>query len=267
MSVFVRPGAVCAADRRESRFDSAFHRNNSLVLFSPLPVGLGGSGLSRRAVPASTARWGQMGARQDSGMRIAPDLLSGAVAAGAPGEAGNAQQTAKELSGLVWVGRFPTSKSTDTLTRQFKANVDAFIAALRAAGATVRISATHRPAERAYLMHYAWKIANGQIKPADVPEKEGVHIEWDHGSDQASINAAKAMVSAYGMKYPASLTSRHITRQAIDMTITGYSGRTVAKNNGEQTTLRTAADLHALGQSYGVIKLVKDPPHWSTDGR
>jgi hypothetical protein len=26
------------------------------------------------------------------------------------------------------------------------------------------------------------------------------------------------------------------------------------------------ASLQQVGQSYGVIKLVSDPPHWSTDG-
>jgi len=118
-------------------------------------------------------------------------------------------------------------------------------------------------------MHYAWKIANGKIKPADVPAKEGVNIEWDHGSDEASINAAKAMTgsSGYNIVYQPALTSRHTTRQAIDMTITGHIGTTMAKRNGERVRIRTEADLHAVGRSYGVIKLIKDPPHWSTDGR
>jgi len=77
MSVFVRPGPVCAADRRESRFDNAFHRANSQVLFNPLPVGLGGSGLSRRA--------------------------------------GSSQQTVKELSGLTWEEHVPVSTATVTM--------------------------------------------------------------------------------------------------------------------------------------------------------
>lgn len=34
------------------------------------------------------------------------------------------------------------------------------------------------------------------------------------------------------------------------------------------TTPRTGMNpaLHAVGQTYGVIKLVADPPHWSDDG-
>jgi len=139
----------------------------------------------------------------------------------------DASNPPKEHSGLVWVNRFPTSISTDDLTPAFKSNVDAFITAIRKAGGRVSIGATYRPAERAYLMHYAVKVANRTIKPEDVPAKESVNIEWNHGNYEASINAAKEMVRAYQIRYPVSLTSRHVTRQAIDMTITDHIGLTI----------------------------------------
>jgi len=57
---------------------------------------------------------------------------------------------ARELSGVAWVRRFPTSKSTNTLVDGFRQKCDAFLAALEEADATVRINATLRPPERAY---------------------------------------------------------------------------------------------------------------------
>lgn len=94
-----------------------------------------------------------------------------------------------ELSGSQWVSRFPTGTSTNELTPMFRRNVDDFIAAIQAAGGSVRISASYRPKERAYLMHYAAAIANGSIIPARVPSMAGVDIEWDHGSIEKSRSA------------------------------------------------------------------------------
>jgi len=86
MSVFVRPGAVCAADRREGRFDSAFHRNNSLVLFSPLPVGLGESGLSQRAGSSQQTLKGFSGQRFPTSASTATVTAQGASRNLTPGE-------------------------------------------------------------------------------------------------------------------------------------------------------------------------------------
>ena len=74
----------------------------------------------------------------------------------------------KELSGSVWVPRFPTSRTTDTLTPAFQASVDAFKAAMEAGGANVEIDATFRPKERAYLMHWAHKIYRNSTDPATI---------------------------------------------------------------------------------------------------
>jgi hypothetical protein len=52
-------------------------------------------------------------------------------------------------------------------------NVESFIKTVQANGARVRISATYSPPERAYLVHYAWMVAHGQVKygayPTDDP--------------------------------------------------------------------------------------------------
>ncbi|HEU4326647.1 MAG TPA: glycoside hydrolase family protein [Roseiflexaceae bacterium] len=187
---------------------------------------------------------------------------------------------ARELSGEQWVARFPTSRSTADLAGDFGGNVDRFIEALRAAGASVRISATLRPPERAFLMHYAWRIAQGDINPADVPAREGVEIDWVHRNAQgrpdraASRAAAQRMVDAYEIVHRPSLTSRHTEGLAIDMTITWSGTLSIANAEGETvriaSTPRTGAgntELHAVGATYGVQKLASDPPHWSSDGR
>ena len=59
---------------------------------------------------------------------------------------------AKELSGKQWVVRFPDSKTTNALAADFRPGCEGFIAAMRTAGATVTVSSTRRPPERAYLM-------------------------------------------------------------------------------------------------------------------
>jgi hypothetical protein len=125
----------------------------------------------------------------------------------------------KELSGISWVGRFPTSKLTETLVNGFRQKCEAFLAALEDAGATVSINATLRPPERAYLMHWSFVINTGEVEPDDVPEYAGVEIEWVHrkpkGSTDltASLAAAAAMVHGYKIAYRPSLTSLPHFRQ------------------------------------------------------
>ncbi len=177
------------------------------------------------------------------------------------------------VSGTAWVQDFPTSTSTADLTADFRGAVDRFIAALQAAGASVSIAATLRPPERAYLMHYAWRIAQSQLDPASVPAHANVDIDWCHRNAQgetqlrAARNAAAQMVTAYGLVYQPSLSSRHTEGRAIDMNIRDYLNKNVRQADGTNQLLRTAAQLHALGAGYGVHKLVSDPPHWSDDGR
>jgi hypothetical protein len=191
----------------------------------------------------------------------------------------------KQLSGALWVSKFPTSTRLDEMNSAFATSVASFLSALKAAGASVDISATLRPAKRAFLMHWAWKIVNADADPLTIPECEGVDIQWGHLNEKGdycrekSVAAATAMVNGYGMRnlrVAPALTSRHIEGKAIDMTInwTGTlsirdaMGRTVDISTEPKTGMN--ADLHAVGATYMVIKFKggdKDKPHWSTDGR
>jgi hypothetical protein len=179
---------------------------------------------------------------------------------------------ALEVSGAQWVTRYPTSTSLGDLTPAFSKAVTSFIAAIEAAGGSVTISATYRPPERAYLMHYAWAIAKEGASPTSIEAKAGVNIDWAHldakgKSDQkAAVRAAVAMVNGYGMAHSAVLVSRHTEKRAIDMTISGIVGKSVNDANGKAIAIKSLKDLNPVGKSYGVIKLVSDAPHWSDDG-
>lgn len=182
-----------------------------------------------------------------------------------------------ELSGRQWCARFPGSASPNELRDGFRDSVRAFISAIKRGGASVSIAATYRPPERAYLMHWSGMIALSGQDPAKVPRKSGVDIQWLHRRGnkpdiEASRAAARAMVAGYGIKFPAALVSRHTQRRAIDMTI-GWTGTlTVRDFDGIVHTIRggprngSHPELIEVGRSFGVIKLVRDPPHWSDDG-
>lgn len=182
------------------------------------------------------------------------------------------------LSGADWVRQFPTSTDVEDLVSPFRENVRAFVQALRAAGANVRISATHRPPERAYLMHYAFRIARDGLDPRQVPARANVDIEWVHKKPNnqvdlsASKNAAADMVLAYGIVYKPALNSQHTRRLAIDMTISWTGTLSIKNANGKSVEIKRSprsgqnADLVSVGQTYRIIKLVSDPPHWSSDG-
>ncbi|HYL77371.1 MAG TPA: hypothetical protein VEU96_24370 [Bryobacteraceae bacterium] len=183
------------------------------------------------------------------------------------------------FSGPYWVSKFPSSKSTDDLVEPFRTSAKRFIAALQAAQASVVVDDTYRPVERAYLMRFAWEIARNNFSPANVKAQAGVDIQWVHldplGQPDlaASKAAAEQMVQGYAIAFEPVLATRHTERLAVDMTITWQGDLTIAAGDGSLTTItslpRTGAgntDLHAVGATYGVIKLVKDHPHWSSDG-
>src|SRR4051812_24550838 len=180
----------------------------------------------------------------------------------------------KTPSGAAWVAKFPTSTSTADLVDPFKTNVDGFLAALRAAGATVSIGATLRPKQRAYLMHWSFRIAKQGYDPSKVPSMTGVDIEWVHRNLtghvdlKASRAAATAMVGGYGIVYRPALSSRHTEGKAIDMTITWSADELkLTPPKGTLVSIKSKprdggnAELHKVGKSFGVIKLVSDPPH------
>ncbi len=184
-----------------------------------------------------------------------------------------------ELSGKAWVSKFPTSRDVEDLDPPFRDNVKRFLQAMTDAGCSITISATYRPRERAYLMHYAFRIAREGLSPVSVPKLSGVDIQWDHRKANgqldlvASRNAAESMVLAYGIAFKPALNSNHTRKLAIDMTIT-WSGTLKIKNaSGKIVTITSSprtgqnGDLVRVGATYKVIKLQSDPPHWSENGR
>lgn len=192
-----------------------------------------------------------------------------------------AHEFVHELSGPQWVARFPGSALTRELDPVFRVGVERFLAALAAAGASVRISSTLRPKQRAYLMHWAHQVARNGLAPSRVPAMAGVPIEWAHPSLAASIGACTAMVAGFGIGHlcaavAPSLETLHATGEAIDMTVEWSATLSIKQSNGTRIDIasepRTGMNpqLHAVGLGYGVVKYAggaKDKPHWSRTGR
>jgi hypothetical protein len=172
-----------------------------------------------------------------------------------------------EPSGAQWCARYPTSTSLVDLAEPFRTSVSNFISALRTANGSVQVNATYRPQERAYLMHWCCMIADSGQDPAAVPPLAGVAIDWTHGGDHAGAKAgAAAMKQGYNIAFPAALVSRHTQRRAIDMTIRFAGAIQVKNKSGLVCMVAAQADLNPIGATYGVHKLLTDPPHWSDDG-
>jgi hypothetical protein len=221
-----------------------------------------------------------------------------------PESGGSASATATvtvgTLSGITWCAQYPGSKSTADLEPTFKTQVDRFLSALTTAQASYDINATYRPVERAYLMHYSVKIAEGTITPANAgAPPAGVSIAWRHFNTDGTENisaaraAAQAMIGpapGYDIAFPAAYPTLHSARVAIDVTITwtttnltiinGTGGTNVITAQPEPTlpdpmhagrkigTVKYSGNsaMHAVGATYGLKKLLPDPPHWSTTG-
>ncbi|MDF5710262.1 MAG: peptidoglycan-binding domain-containing protein [Nostoc sp. S4] len=183
-----------------------------------------------------------------------------------------AKRLRQRLSGKDWTNLFPDSDSIDDLASPFRQKVQAFEQALKNAGANISIASVFRPSERAYLMHYAFRIGNYEIAALDVPPMPNVDINWLHYTPAASVQAAKEMVSAYNIAFRPVLTSRHTQRLAIDWEITWLGTLNIKNASGTTVSIaqpRTSYEnstLWQVGRSYGVIKLSSDRPHWSNDG-
>ncbi|MFO1082971.1 MAG: hypothetical protein U1E21_00265 [Reyranellaceae bacterium] len=188
----------------------------------------------------------------------------------------------KELSGPIWVARFPGSRSLDDLVDPFKGQAKALMKALLDAGCTVTVASTFRPPERAWLMHHSAAIVGQGMRPEDVPVHPKIDIEWVHRDDAGRIDRAKSRSSALQMVQgyqidPSSplpaLASRHTEGKAIDMAIT-WSGILHIRESGgamreiaEEPRTGLNSGLQNVGRGYGVIKaLFRDDPHWSSDG-
>lgn len=180
-----------------------------------------------------------------------------------------------EAAGAQWCARYPGSDSLEDLVEPFRSGARFFIGALRDAGASVTVSATWRPPERAYLMHWCCLVAGyrdkqqifHQVAPGDVPALEGVEIDWTCGGDPGAARAAAvAMRQGYGIVYPAVCKSDHTIRKAVDMTILFQGVLRVRDALGQARMAACDTDLWPIGKTYGVIKLPGDHPHWSFDG-
>ncbi len=184
-----------------------------------------------------------------------------------------------ELSGAIWVMRFPGSNSVNDLEPPFRTNVNKFIVALTGANAGIIVTSTFRPPERAYLMHWSWKIVKGLSSGQDIPPMPGVSIIWWHGNLANSRRAALEMVNGYGighLRVAPALASRHTQRRAIDMKISWNGNLRIKKANGQSVTITSIPknganrDLISVGATYNVLHFhlpERDVPHWSTDGR
>ncbi|HTL90649.1 MAG TPA: peptidoglycan-binding protein [Leptolyngbya sp.] len=184
-----------------------------------------------------------------------------------------ARRQRARLSGAQWVRFFPASSSIADLASPFRQRVQAFEKALRDAGATITVTNTYRPPQRAYMMHYAVQLNNRDVAPWDVPSMIGVDIDWVHYTDAISYQAARDMVNAFDIgSNPAALQSRHTQALAIDWIISWKAPMKIRDGNGNTVTIGTPTDgndnpqLWDVGATYGVYKLEYDPPHWSVDG-
>lgn len=108
----------------------------------------------------------------------------------------------------------------------------------------------------------------------------GVNIKWDHPTLEASVQAARQMSTGFGIgglsaNTAPSLNTLHMSRQAIDMSISWTGTLNIANEDGTITAINTGPrtgmnlQLKAVGLTYGVKKFVggvADRPHWSTTG-
>ncbi|MDZ8183576.1 MAG: peptidoglycan-binding protein [Nostoc sp. ChiSLP02] len=183
-----------------------------------------------------------------------------------------AKRLRERLSGKHWINAFPESDSIDDLASPFRQKVQAFERALTNAGATINIASVLRPPERAYLMHYAFRISTNEIAAKDVPPLPNVNINWVHYTNAGSVQAAQQMVSAYNIAFRPVLVSRHTQGLAIDWEISWSGTLNIKKANGTMVSIKEPLtsyenpNLWEVGRSYGVIKLSSDRPHWSNDG-
>ncbi len=176
-------------------------------------------------------------------------------------------------SGPDWYHDFPTSTAIEDLSEPFRTHIQEFIAAVEDnTGLTVQVLATLRPPERAYLMAYAYKIANG-LHPEKVKERlENVNISWVHYDSNgnadltASRQAAQAMVLQYDIgSSGAAFPSKHSEGTAIDMKIVLNGPVQIKNKEGDKVWISNQSQLKNLALTYNVRRY-KLTNHWSLSG-
>jgi len=206
------------------------------------------------------------------------------------------------LSGAHWSVLFPSlGNDIKHLDDDFGPRVARFIEAMKNAGIEVVVVGARRSPERAYLMHWSYKIfkEGSSAKEADLDKSRpaGVDIRWQHTDEhgeydpEASARAAGALYHALGIAtklgVEPALKSNHIAGLAVDMTTTWRKDSiTIRRADGTEVVITTSSasertdnnpDLHEVAESYGVIHFASqkgakslsagDKNHWSHDGR
>ncbi len=178
------------------------------------------------------------------------------------------EQALATPSGPSWCNEFPVSRSLLTLAEPFRSNTAAFVDALRAAGAVVAIDMTRMPLERAYLMHWSWRIASGLADPSWVPAMPDIEIDWTHGGNaEAAHTSAILMKHQFGLKSAPLLRSRHTEGRALHIKIQFGWALSVMDREGRHWPVACQNDLLPIGARYGVVKRRDIPYHWSDDGK
>src|ERR1700719_4464411 len=181
-----KPGSLCVTHNNDSIDDGTLCRHHSS---SPVPLGAALHELS--TMGSAAVEWVLAESRLTAHMLWVVGSKSAAKSLGTG---------LLEQSGGHWVSQFPTSKSIDDLTEPFRNHVRRFVASLHEAQASVKIAATLRPPQRAYLMHFSFAIAREGENPQTVRSMAGVHIQWAHTNLagkldlKASRHAAEEMV-------------------------------------------------------------------------
>ena len=207
----------------------------------------------------------------------------GEVAAAPGGQAEDTSRGAGDLipSGAAWRGIADSrgwANSTDwaSLDSSWGPKAQKFVEGLRASGAQVTVNAGLRHPQRAALMHYAWKVAHGQVSPEDANaacRDRGIDINWDHGSLAASKTAAQALVEAFHLAQCASLTSNHIAGKAVDLDIRGVPAQITIDGTTYEAGPKGVGTLDEdkvdhIGAQLGVKWYGSgDYVHWSHTGR
>ena len=120
-------------------------------------------------------------------------------------------------------------------------------------------------------MEIAWRWSDGRWVLCKVYDSK-YNCPYHRCNFTGAIQAAANMVAAYQIVDRPARQSKHNLGSAIDMRIV-WSGILEVTNKDRSKVAITSlprngnnTDLHSVGATYGVYKLVTDPPHWSDDG-
>jgi hypothetical protein len=259
---------------------------------------------ARAAAAATTAPAGGQGSGSST-PTVAPIRIQrrkepgeGSEEGGVYPEEGPAPLTREErLSGAHW-NKIATDRwggatpNIAELESGFGSDLQKFMDMLRANNIKPKLTSAFRPKQRSYLFHWCLEVANGRMAPKDVPTMEGVEINWDHGNEAKSRQAAQALAVSFGLVGVAALTSNHNSGLAADMVMDfkGNTTNTITYKIGSRTVTRTikvddeaidgeknakkvisnigAREFSKAGADFGVKRAIdNDIVHWSRSGR